>query len=121
MVEKTNEFVDNPAGKFVAKRSADVILVAAAPAEVEEKVVKSKAEIAARSKELKAMAIDDLKELVDRLGLGRATKIELVEAVLDHEAKVRSEQQAGEASTREVVVEKTEEFVVPAMAKMCAC
>ena len=42
------------------------------------------------------MAIDDLKELIDK-------RVK--------EDRVRSEQQAGEASTREVTVEKTQKFV----------
>ena len=47
----------------------------AATAIVEQEAVASKAEIAARSKEPKAMAIDDLKKLVDKLvGLFSITK-----------------------------------------------
>ena len=48
------------------------------------------------------MSIDDLKELFDKL----------VEAGLDYKAE--------EASTREVVIKKTEKFVAPPMAELWA-
>ena len=56
------------------------------------------------------MAIDDLNEFDDKP----------VETGCNYEAKVNSEQQAEEASTREVAVKKTQEFVEFAMAEMCA-
>ena len=53
-----NEFIaKKPAGNFVAKRPAGVVLKTGAPAEVEEKAIASKAEIAERGKNLKAMAM----------------------------------------------------------------
>ena len=170
-----NELVSKkPAGNFVAKRPASVVLKKAAPAEVEEKEIASKAEISERGKNLKAMAIDDLMQLFDKLaeaGLNHEAKLrseqlaeegspcvvldekkekfvesavtelwsrsvaagvlaslskpeqlidELVKTVLCHEARVRSEQRAGQESTREVPVENTDEFVVPPLTELWA-
>lgn len=73
---------------------------------------KEQEEVAARSKELKAMPVEDLKKLVDNVGLQRAAKAGMVEAVLEHEAKIRREQQAREARIRAVVVGKKEELAL---------
>ena len=85
-------------------------------------------QIAAQSKELKAMATDDLTELIgkrvkeDRVrseqqtggASTREVTVEKTQKFVDdliEGAKVRSEQQSGNASTRQVMVEKTNEFV----------
>ena len=104
-----NELVSKkPAGNFVAKRPASVVLKKAAPAEVEEKEIASKAEISERGKNLKAMAIDDLMQLFDKLA----------EAGLNHEAKLRSEQQAEEGSPCVVLDGKKEKFVESAVTEL---
>jgi hypothetical protein len=69
-----------------------------------------KDEVASRRKELGAMAIDALKELVDLLGLERAKKSEMVEDVLAHEKKLREEREQHEMTLRAVVVERQEEL-----------
>jgi len=66
---------------------------------------------AARSRELKAMAVEDLKKLAEQLGLEKAKKAEMIEAVLQHEAEIRRKQQEHEARLRSLVVQKREELL----------
>jgi len=65
---------------------------------------------AARGKELKAMAVEDLKKLAEQLGLEKAKKAEMVEAVLQHEAEVRRRQREREATLRGLVLQKKAEL-----------
>jgi len=61
-------------------------------------------------KELKAMEVGDLKELVDSLSLERGKKVDMIEAVLAHESKLRLQKRKREEAIRDVIVEKTQEL-----------
>lgn len=63
-----------------------------------------------RCKELKAMPVDDLKELVLSFGLEKGKKTDMVDSVLNHEARLRQIKQEREENLRKVVVEKTQEL-----------
>lgn len=80
------------------------------PSTEEQRAKQEEEEAKARRKELKAMDVKDLKELIDSLGLERANKVEMVEAVLGHEAKLKLEKQKKEEAVRDVIVEKTREL-----------
>jgi hypothetical protein len=65
---------------------------------------------AARTKELKAMGAADLKELLHGMELPTGKKEEMINTLLEHEAKVRAEQRELQARIRAVVVQKKEEL-----------
>merc|ERR1712048_661354 len=68
--------------------------------------------LAAQRKELKAMPIDDLKELVCSKGVKRGTKEVMIEGMLSHEANIRA-----------VVKAKKDELsalAIPELKKLCA-
>eukprot|EP00928_Gymnodinium_smaydae_P097562 TRINITY_DN886_c0_g1_i2.p1 TRINITY_DN886_c0_g1~~TRINITY_DN886_c0_g1_i2.p1 ORF type:complete len:488 (-),score=223.51 TRINITY_DN886_c0_g1_i2:110-1573(-) len=66
--------------------------------------------VASRRKELKAMAVGDIKDLVTSHGLDTGNKADMIEALLTKEAKARAAQRAHEAEVRQVVSEKKEEL-----------
>merc|ERR1719469_362533 len=66
--------------------------------------------IAARRKELKAMAVGDLKQLVESKGLEAAKKEDMVEAIVKLEAKAREEQRKKAEQIRDIVVQKKAEL-----------
>jgi len=63
-----------------------------------------------REKELKSMYVDDLKKLVERLGLQIGKRDDMMKAVLKFEAKERADVREKEAKIRDVVVAKKEAF-----------
>jgi len=67
------------------------------------KVANEKAIVLERQKELKAMAVADMKELVISKGLTKGAKTDMIEAILGLEAKAREQIQIREAKAREVV------------------
>jgi len=80
--------------------------------DVDEEEEKSAAEdpTEIRCKELKAMAVDDLKELVLSFGLEKGKKVDMVDSVLNHEARLRQIKLEREENLRKVVVDKTQEL-----------
>merc|ERR1719375_2678754 len=56
------------------------------------------------------MAVGALKELVDQLGLEKAKKTEMVDAVLAHEKKLRDEREQHETTVRAVVIKRQQEL-----------
>merc|ERR1719401_2635505 len=80
---------------------------------------------AARSKELKAMAVQDLKELLQKSGLEteKVKKEDMIKSMLASEAKARAEAREHEAKVRGVMEQKREELEgtsVSDICKMCA-
>lgn len=65
---------------------------------------------AARQSELKSKSLQELKELLSRLGLEPGTKEHMIKALLVHEAKCRENLKAFEAKIGEVVAQKKEEL-----------
>merc|ERR1719401_2372857 len=108
--------------------------MAAEPEEEDEEGSESKEEAvarieketaAARSKELKAMAVQDLKELLQKSGLEteKVKKEDMIKSMLASEAKARAEAREHEAKVRGVMEEKREELEgtsVSDICKMCA-
>jgi len=80
------------------------------PVEVEAKEVTEKDLVAARTKELKAMSAEDLKQLLISNGLETGKKDAMITAFLKHEAKARAAARAQKAKIRAVVVEKKQEL-----------
>lgn len=80
-------------------------------------------ERARRLKELKSKAVGEIKELIASHGLDTGNKADMVEALLDHEAKERQAVRDREAKLRAVVVRKKEELEalsVSELAKLCS-
>merc|ERR1712137_962300 len=65
---------------------------------------------AAREKELKSMAVAELKQLLHVKGLSAGNKVDMMKAVMKAEAAERAEARQREAQVREVVVKKKEEL-----------
>merc|ERR1719401_396796 len=79
----------------------------------------------ARSKELKAMAVQDLKELLQKSGLEteKVKKEDMIKSMLASEAKARAEAREHEAKVRGVMEQKRQELEstsVSDICKMCA-
>merc|ERR1719401_254400 len=79
----------------------------------------------ARSKELKAMAVQDLKELLQKSGLEteKVKKEDMIKSMLASEAKARAEAREHEAKLRCVMEEKRQELEgtsVAEISKICA-
>jgi len=77
---------------------------------------------AARKKELKAMAVGDLKELVTGKGLETGKKEDMIAAVAKLEAKEREQVRANQAKIRGVMTKKLEELEalsVPELRDLC--
>jgi len=66
--------------------------------------------VAARSKELKALYIDELKELAAKNGIEVKKKDEIIKALLAKEAKNRAAERERVASIRAVVLNKKQEL-----------
>jgi len=78
---------------------------------------------AARRKELKATAIDALKQLVGDQGLEVGRKEDMVQRLVEHEAAGRAELRAAAARTRKVLVDKKEALEalsLPELKERCA-
>jgi len=78
--------------------------------------------VAARKKELKAMYMEDLKELLSSQGLETGKKEDMVEALAAHEAKARAEVRENAAKIRAVVVKKKDELeamTLPELKELC--
>jgi len=67
---------------------------------------------AARRKELKATSIDELKKLVEAMGLEFGKKADMVDQLTNHEAAGRAEERAKQARIRQVVRDKKSELDV---------
>merc|ERR550534_633378 len=72
----------------------------------------------ARRKELKAMAVESLGGLLEQRGLARGKKIDMVEALVAHEAAGRAEERRRAARLRELVVQKKAELEAMPMAEL---
>merc|ERR1719401_2649444 len=80
---------------------------------------------AARSKELKAMAVQDLRELLQKSGLDteKVKKEDMIKSMLASEAKARAAAREHEAKVRAVMEQKREELggtSVSDLSKICA-
>merc|ERR1719469_609678 len=78
--------------------------------------------IAARRKELKAMAVGDLKQLVESKGLEATKKDDMVEAMVKLEAQAREEQRKKAELLRDIVVQKKAELdgmLLPVLKEKC--
>merc|ERR1712048_506002 len=78
----------------------------------------------ARNKELKSMAVGDLKSLLQSNGLetDKMKKDDMIKAMLTHEAKARKSARAHEAKIRGVIVSKKnelEDLSISDLSKMC--
>merc|ERR1712048_195535 len=91
----------------------------------EEKLARIEEEtVAARKKELKSMAVGDLKSLLASNGLeaDKMKKDDMMKAMLTHEAKARKSARAHEAKIRGVIVSKKnelEDLSISDLSKMC--
>merc|ERR1719401_630093 len=76
---------------------------------------------AARSKELKAMAVQDLKELLQKNGLEteKVKKEDMIKSMLALEAKKRAEAREHEAKIRDVMEERKKELEGSSMSDIC--
>jgi len=63
-----------------------------------------------RRKELKSKPVDDIKALVTSSGLSLGKKEDMIEAVIQHEAKARADALAQEAEIRAIMVAKKQEL-----------
>merc|ERR1719401_992940 len=104
--------------------------MAAEPEEEDEEGSESKEEAvarieketaAARSKELKAMAVQDLKELLQKSGLEteKVKKEDMIKSMLASEAKARAEAREHEAKLRGVMEEKRQELEGTSVSEIC--
>jgi len=89
----------------------------------EESLARREAEItAARKKELKAMPVGELKDLLASKGLETGKKEDMVEALVAHEAELRERERAHQAKIRDVLVKKKEELEalsIPELRVLC--
>merc|ERR1711957_283821 len=99
-----------------AKRSKKSVAEAAQPSEKEV--------VAERTKELKAMVVADLKDFVKSKGICEpGNKADMITAVLEHEAKARSEAKAREAKAHQVLADIKKDIASKAagdLKEMCA-
>merc|ERR1719498_1169070 len=82
-----------------------IVAVQEEPKEVTEKEL-----VAARTKELSAMRMDDLKEEVTRNGLETGKKDAMIKSLLKFEAKARTAAREMKAKIRDIVVKKKQEL-----------
>jgi len=80
------------------------------PVEEEKKDVSEKEFIAARTKELQSIKMDQLKELLTSNGLDTGKKEVMIKALLKHEAKARTVAREQKSKIRDVVVKKKQEL-----------
>jgi len=78
--------------------------------EEDNKEVSDKEMVAARSKELQAMYMDQLKQLLVSNGLATGKKEAMIKTLLRHEAKTRAAALQQKAKVRDVVVKKKQEL-----------
>jgi hypothetical protein len=77
----------------------------------EEKTELSEKEIAAaRTKELKSMGAAEMKQLLERHGLAKGAKDDMIKTLLKHEAKERVAAREHKAKIRNVVIKKKQEL-----------
>lgn len=75
-----------------------------------------------RTKELKSLYADELKELASKYGIAHSNKDTTIKSIVAHEAKGREKLREKEASIRAVVLKKKEELEAkpaPELKKMC--
>merc|ERR1712110_1055145 len=78
--------------------------------------------VAARTAELKAMSVADMKELALQKGLEKGLKGEMMESILAQEAKEREAARASEAKLRDVVTAHKKELEsksIPELKELC--
>merc|ERR1712139_405002 len=90
---------------------------------LEEKIVREEEETTkVRTKELKSMAVGDLKELVSTKGLEFGKKDDMIESVIAQEAKARADAREHAARIRSVMMNKKDELEamsIPDLKDLC--
>lgn len=126
-----NLFKSNKAGPKKVEAEADELEVEEQSEQPDEEEEQTKEKTPAqqekdiadeRSKELKSMYVDQLKDLMTNYDLEHGNRKYMEEKIAAHEAKLRKQQRAKDAEIRSVIVSKKEEFEalsIPELKKAC--